>query len=144
MNLFFFSFFKKKKLFLCFFFYIFVFLNLCKHDGDEEGLARLPQTRLWLWAMNVKCTLGMGFLSPPHPPLSVGPKKRLSRKNKTKQKKKMCFPAFDWNRISERLENSRRGAASWATAAWLRQGPRSAQGRHVLSFSVSCTRKDPT
>lgn len=78
MNLF--SFFFKK---IIIFFFNFCFLNLCKHDDDEEGLVRLPQTRLWLWAMNGKCTLGMCFLSPPRPPLSVGPKKRLSRNNKT-------------------------------------------------------------
>lgn len=47
MNLYFFVFFKKKY-FYVFFFLIFVFLNLCKHDGDKERLARLPQTRLWL------------------------------------------------------------------------------------------------
>lgn len=45
MNLYFF--FLKKNIFM-FFFLIFAFLNLCKHDGDEERLARLPQTRLWL------------------------------------------------------------------------------------------------
>lgn len=34
--------FLKKNIFMFFFFLIFVFLNLCKHDGDEERLARLP------------------------------------------------------------------------------------------------------
>lgn len=69
MNLFFFSFFflKKKFIFVVFFFYIFVFLNLCKHDGDEEGLARLPQTRLWLWAMNVNAHWGwVSYRLPAH------------------------------------------------------------------------------
>lgn len=42
----------------CFFLDFFCFLslrffNLCKHDGDEERLARLPETRLWFWAVNV-------------------------------------------------------------------------------------------
>lgn len=40
MNLYFF--FLKKNIFMFFFFLIFAFLNLCKHDGDEERLARLP------------------------------------------------------------------------------------------------------
>lgn len=49
-------------LFLDFFFeiilfFVIAFFNLCKHDGDEECLARLPQTRLWFWAVNVKHTL---------------------------------------------------------------------------------------
>lgn len=42
--------------FVCGFLFLFLF-NLCKHDGDEECLVRLPQTRLWLWAVNVKHTL---------------------------------------------------------------------------------------
>lgn len=53
--------------FSCFFFFFFsffglfvfvvAFFNLCKHDGDEERLARFPQTRLWFWAVNAKHTL---------------------------------------------------------------------------------------
>lgn len=62
-------------------FFVVAFFNLCKHDGDEERLARLPDTSGVLgcerhthtgiddWA---EC-----FLSLPRPPLSVGPKIRL-------------------------------------------------------------------
>lgn len=75
--------------FLFFIFVVFCFcFNLCKHDGDEECLARLSQTRLWFWAVNVKHTLGQTTrdecsLSSPRPPLSMWPKKRLLRENKT-------------------------------------------------------------
>lgn len=54
--------------FVCLFvFFVFAFFNLCKHDGDEECLARLPLTRLWFWAVNVAHTrnrrLGMSVSS---------------------------------------------------------------------------------
>lgn len=74
------------------FVFLFAFFNLCKHYGDEERLARQPQMLLWFGAVNVKHTLEQTteaecFLSLPRPPLSVGPKIRLLRKNKTKVKK---------------------------------------------------------
>lgn len=60
-------------IFLFFFFSLCFFFNLCKHDGDEERLARLPETRLWFWAVNVTHThgnrqLGMSvsYLLPAH------------------------------------------------------------------------------
>lgn len=40
-------------------FFVFAFFNLCKHDGDEERLARLPETRLWFWALNVHTHTGI-------------------------------------------------------------------------------------
>lgn len=42
--------------FVCLFFVFALSLNFA-NDGDEECLSRLPQTRLWFWAVNVKHTL---------------------------------------------------------------------------------------
>jgi len=74
--------------FFGFFLFCFVFLSLhfltfANTMVMRNAFARLPETRLWFWAVNVhthtreQTTGDECFLSPPRPPLSVAPQIRL-------------------------------------------------------------------